>query len=90
MTADRNTRSIILEYWWRGSEIYSGKERAADPKYLLGYIFQAAKWLFSQMSHVQGNLGDFQPFLITAALQKRGCLVFKLCLTHSQSPQPEM
>lgn len=32
-----------------------GKERAAERKYLLGYIFQAAKWLFSQMSHVQGN-----------------------------------
>lgn len=37
-----------------------------------------------------GIVGDFQPFLVTSPLQKRGRLGFKLHLTHSQNPQPEM
>jgi len=86
--AEKDARGIVPECWQGGGETTRGKGqltvslcRGTFPSLHSGFLVGCLM--------LAGTVGDFQPFLVTSPLQKRGLAVFKLCLTHSQkNPQP--
>lgn len=76
-------------YWQGTSETHGGKGQLTANECQHTFCSQHSGFLVRCVM-LMGIVGDFQPFLVTSPLQKRGHLGFKLHLTHSQNPQQEM
>lgn len=89
MTADKDVRSITLTYWQGMSETHDGKGQLTANVCQRAFCSQHSGFLVRCVM-LTGTVGVFHLFLVTSLLQKRGHLGFKLHLTRSQNPQPEM